>query len=63
MEKYRVGVYIDANPSLTTEDNHVYALEGLNKQTKYFYPNGTRHPSCPRDIWVFDPTNCTDPNA
>lgn len=63
MEKYRVGIYDDSNPSLTNDDNPLYSLANLNKWTKYYYPNGTRNADCPRDIWVFDETNCTDPNA
>jgi hypothetical protein len=63
MEQYRLGIYIDSNPSLTTDDNPVFALSTFNKNTKYFYPNGTRNPNCPRDIWVFDKSNCSDPDA
>ena len=63
MEQYRVGIYVDSNPSLTTDDNPQFALASFNKKTKYFYPNGTRNPNCPRDVWVFDKANCTDPDA
>lgn len=63
MEKYRIGVYNDSKSNLTTDDNPLYSLDNLNKKTKYFFPNGTRDTNCPRDIWVFDSTNCSDPNA
>lgn len=63
MEKYRIGVYKDSDDALTTDDNPLYSLSNLNKNTKYQYSNGTVYPGCPRDIWVFDNTNCTDPNA
>lgn len=63
MEKYKLGIFIDSNPALTTDDNPNFALVNFNKNTKLFYPNGTRNPNCPRDIWVFDSTNCSDPNA
>lgn len=63
MEKYRLGIYIDSNPNLTTDDNPNYSLSSLNKWAKYYYPNGTRNTNCPRDVWVFDSTNCTDPDA
>lgn len=63
MEKYRLGIFKDSNPSLTTDDNPLYALANLNKNTKYHYSNGSRNPNCPRDVWVFDSNNCTDPDA
>jgi hypothetical protein len=63
MEQYRLGIYVDSNPSLTTDDNPLFALSSFNKKTKYFYPNGTRDPNCPRDIWVYDKANCSDPDA
>lgn len=57
MEKYRLGVYVDADPALTSEDNPLIALDGMNKYTN----NGTGGvpPSCTNDYWVFDSTNCT----
>lgn len=63
MEKYRIGVYVDSNPALTTDDNPLFALANLNKWSNYYYLNGTKYAGCPRDVWVFDKTNCTDPNA
>lgn len=63
MEKYRIGVYKDSDNALTTDDNPLYSLGNLVKNTKYHYSNGTLYPSCPRDVWVFDAVNCSDPNA
>ena len=63
MEKYRIGIYNDSNPSLTTDDNPLYSLDNLNKWTNYHYPNGTKNPHCPMDVWVFDVANCSDPDA
>lgn len=58
IEKYRIGVYVDASPGLTTEDNPQIALQGMNKYTN----NGTGGviPTCTFDYWVFDKTNCTN---
>jgi len=57
MGKYQSGIYIDADPALTTEDNPYVALKGLNKYSN----NGTGGvpPCCTNDYWVFDNTNCT----
>lgn len=58
IEKYRLGIYVDADPALTTEDNPQIALNEFNKFTN----NGTNGvpPSCTNDYWVFDSTNCTN---
>lgn len=63
MEKYRIGVYNDSDKALTTDDNYLYSLDNLVKNTKYHYPNGTLHPGCPRDVWVLDSVNCSDPSG
>jgi hypothetical protein len=57
MDQYKLGIYVDANSGLTTEDNPQIALAGMNKYTN----NGTSGspPSCTNDFWVFDSTNCT----
>lgn len=36
MEKYRLGIYSDSNPSLTTDDNPLISLTNLNKWTKFY---------------------------
>lgn len=56
-------MYNDSDPLLTTDDNPLESLKNFNRKTKYFYANGTRETKCPRDVWVFDKTNCTDPTA
>ncbi|CAM6002165.1 unnamed protein product [Sphagnum balticum] len=57
MENYRLGMYVDASPTLTTEDNPYVAIKQLNLYTN----NGTNGvpPTCSFDYWVFDSTNCT----
>jgi hypothetical protein len=57
IQNYQSGIYVDANPALTTEDNPYVALVGMNKYSN----NGTAGspPSCTNDYWVFDNTNCT----
>lgn len=57
MGKYKSGIYVDSDPSLTTEDNPYVSLKGLNKYSN----NGTGGipPCCTNDYWVFDNTNCT----
>ena len=58
MEKYKLGIYVDADPALTSMDNPQESIKGLNK----FSNNGTggTPPSCTNDYWVFDSTNCTN---
>ncbi len=63
MEKYRIGVYKDSDDAFTTDDNPLYVLGNLVKYTKYHHSNGTLYSGCPQDVWVFDATNCSDPNA
>ena len=57
MENYRLGIYIDADPSLTNEDNPYVSLKGMNRYTGNL-TNGSP-PSCTNDYWVFDSANCT----
>ena len=58
IEKYRLGIYKDSRDIELTSDNPNYAIEQLN-----LYSNeGGGVPTCSRDKWVFDSTNCTDPN-
>ena len=63
MEQYRLGVYIDANPSLTTYDNANYVLTKFNQIVQNKNSNNISDSNCPRDVWVFDVANCTDPSA
>lgn len=63
MEKYRLGVFEDSDPSLTTDDNPAYALRNLNVKANFHYANGSHNPNCPRDVWTFDAQNCTDPDT
>lgn len=58
MEKYRDGIYVDYNETVTTDDNPNYAINKLNLYTK----GGAGVPVCAKDRWVFDSTNCTNPN-
>jgi hypothetical protein len=57
MGMYQKGIYVDVSASLTTEENPLNALGGLNKYTN----NGTGGivPTCTFDYWVYDGTNCT----
>ena len=55
MEKYKLGIYIDSDSIITNNDNPNYALSQLNK---YTYDVTT----IPRDIWVWDKVNCTNPS-
>ena len=58
LEKYRDGIYVDYNETVTTDDNPNYAINKLNLYTK----GGAGVPVCAKDRWVFDSTNCTNPN-
>ena len=57
MGQYKSGIYVDADPALTTEDNPQISIKGMNKYAN----NGTggTPASCTNDYWVFDNTNCT----
>lgn len=54
MEKYKLGIYTDSDPIITNNNNPNYALSQLNTFT---YDVST----IPRDIWVWDKVNCTNP--
>jgi len=57
MENYKLGIFIDSDPAQTNSDNPNYSLSQLN-----LYSNtGGGVPTCSKDRWVFDKTNCTDP--
>ena len=58
LEKYRDGIYVDYNETVTTDDNPNDAINKLNLYTK----GGAGVPVCAKDRWVFDSTNCTNPN-
>lgn len=51
MEKYRLGIYVDALPSLS-EDNPYTCLANMNKVTSGSASAGV--PTCTLDTWVFD---------
>lgn len=53
-----MGIYIDSNPAITSSDNPNYAINQLNL---YTYTGGGVATGS-KDVWVFDKTNCTDPN-
>lgn len=57
MDMYQKGIYVDVSASVTTEENPLIALQGMNKYTN----NGTGGvvPTCTFDYWVYDYTNCT----
>lgn len=55
MQKYKLGIYVDSDPLLTTEDNPNYALSQLNLWSN----RRPLDPNCPRDDWIFDSSNCT----
>lgn len=57
IQNYKLGIYVDSNPTQTNEDNPNYALAQIN-----LYSNtGGGVPTCSKDRWVFDRANCTDP--
>lgn len=57
IQNYKLGIYVDSNPTQTNEDNPNYALAQMN-----LYSNtGGGVPTCSKDRWVFDRANCTDP--
>lgn len=58
MENYRLGIYIDYDPAVTSNDNPNYAIAQLNTYTY----TGSGVPTGSMDVWVFDKTNCTNPN-
>ena len=51
INQYKAGVYVDADPAVTSNDNPNYAISQLNLET-----NGV----AAKDVWVWDKTNCTD---
>jgi hypothetical protein len=57
MEKYRTGIYVDTDTTVTNEDNPYVAIQNMNKYAN----NGTAspYPTCTYDFWVFDKTNCS----
>jgi len=58
INNYKLGIYDDYSPSVTGDDNPKYALKSLNLYT--YQGGGVATGS--RDVWVWDKTNCTDPN-
>lgn len=57
-----MGKFRDDISSLNTYDSPKVVLDKLNTYTKYVVA-GNIDPNCPRDVWVFDIVNCTDPSA
>ena len=49
IEKYRLGIYVDSNSSITNITNPNYAINVLNSYTN---PSGAT--GCSKDRWVFD---------
>jgi hypothetical protein len=58
MENYRLGIFVDSNPVITSSDNPNYAISQLNTYTY----TGSGVATGSKDVWVFDKANCTDPN-
>lgn len=58
ISKYRLGIYVDSLSAQTTNDNPNYAINQLNLYTNY----GGGVATGSKDRWVWDSTNCTDPN-
>ena len=57
MSNYKLGVYVDADTSITSNDNPNYAIAQLNLYT--YQGGGVATGS--KDVWVWDSVNCTDP--
>lgn len=55
MQGYESGIFIDANPVITNDNNPNYAIEQLNIYTNQALSNS----SAPHDVWVWDKTNCS----
>lgn len=56
VSNYKLGVYVDTNPAITSNDNPNYAIDQLNLYT--YQGGGVTTGS--KDVWVWDKTNCTD---
>lgn len=57
VNKYKLGIYVDTDPVITSSDNPNYAISQLNLYT--YQGGGVATGS--KDIWVWDKINCTDP--
>ena len=57
INNYKLGVYVDTDPAITSSDNPNYAISQLNLYT--YQGGGVATGS--NDVWVWDKTNCTDP--
>jgi hypothetical protein len=57
ISNYKLGIYVDTNPGITSNDNPNYAISQLNLYT--YQGGGVATGS--KDVWVWDKTNCTDP--
>lgn len=58
ISNYKLGVYIDTDPAITSNNNPNYAINQLNLYT--YQGGGVTTGS--KDVWVWDKTNCTDPS-
>lgn len=57
VNKYKLGIYVDTDPVITSNDNPNYAINQLNLYT--YQGGGVATGS--KDVWVWDKLNCTDP--
>ena len=62
MNKYGSGIYVDADPADTTENNPYVALANMNLLTLKANSTGTKN-ICANDLWVFDNTNCSNSSS
>lgn len=57
VNNYKLGIYVDTDPAITSSDNPNYAIKQLNLYT--YQGGGVATGS--KDVWVWDKLNCTDP--
>ncbi len=55
INKYKLGIFVDYDTSVTNDDNPNYAISSLNL---YTYQGGGV-PTGSKDVWVWDKTNCS----
>jgi len=56
INNYKLGVYVDCSPTVTSDDNPNHAIASLNLYT--YQGGGVATGS--KDVWVWDKQNCTD---
>lgn len=59
INNYKLGIYVDYSPSVTSDDNPNYAIASLNLYT--YQGGGVATGS--KDVWVWDKANCTPPQV